>query len=257
MQVSSSMIASGAIQTSHFASNAVAPDADRVDGYHASQTPSAYTIPVSDFSGKLSIGWIPDAVRNRGFVVFTSSSTWTVPAGVTQILIIAVGAGGGGGGARATGDGTNMAVASAAGGKAGLVDFTVASVSPGSTLTIYVGSGGSGGSGSTASSGGEGGHSSVVRGITVLAHAYGGPGGAGSSASAGQIVVVSSGFAGSAQVGGNGEPCLGPGGQSGWNSSGTYAVGYGSGGGGAHAASTSSSQQSGGNGGRGIVVIIY
>jgi len=36
-----------------------AKDSDKVDGYHASQTPSADTIPVAESTGKINLGWIP------------------------------------------------------------------------------------------------------------------------------------------------------------------------------------------------------
>lgn len=37
-------------------------NSDMVDGYHASTTPTATTVPVSDGTGKLNIGWIPSGV---------------------------------------------------------------------------------------------------------------------------------------------------------------------------------------------------
>ena len=72
-------------------------DADKVDGYHASQTPTANTIPVANSSGKLDAGWLPEGNLNVNAVEFTSSGTWDVPSGVTKIIVFAIAGGGGGG----------------------------------------------------------------------------------------------------------------------------------------------------------------
>lgn len=40
-----------------------AKDADRVDGYHASQTPAANTIPVADSLGIIANAWLSNAIR--------------------------------------------------------------------------------------------------------------------------------------------------------------------------------------------------
>jgi len=39
-------------------------NADKLDGYDASQTPSANTIPVAGEDGKLDKGWIPVVLPN-------------------------------------------------------------------------------------------------------------------------------------------------------------------------------------------------
>jgi len=36
-------------------------DVDKVDGYNASQTPQANTIPVAKSDGKLDAGWLPSS----------------------------------------------------------------------------------------------------------------------------------------------------------------------------------------------------
>jgi hypothetical protein len=77
------------------------------------------------------------------FVSFRSSTSWIVPAGVTQLMIEAWG--GGGGASTVTG-----------GGGGGYI-VAIVNVTPGMSLTITVGSGGSGGSSST-----NGGSSSVL-----------------------------------------------------------------------------------------------
>ncbi|MDN5275385.1 MAG: hypothetical protein JWN33_34 [Candidatus Saccharibacteria bacterium] len=109
---------------------------------------------------------------------FTSqgANAYTVPAGVTSLTFKAWGAGGGGGGGAATTGG--------GGGGGGYVQSTI-TVTPGETLTIYVGGGGIGGShnalGTLAGGGGGGGGlTSVYRGSNPLLIASGGGGGGGS-----------------------------------------------------------------------------
>ena len=101
----------------------------------------------------------------------TSSTSFTVPAGVTSILCQVLA--GGGGSAIATNH---------AGGGGGYAYGTLA-VTPGETLTITVGLGGTGGQ-SLGGQGNAGGTSSIVRSVTTLMSATGG-GGSGSSASQG------------------------------------------------------------------------
>ena len=112
---------------------------------------------------------------------FTSqgSNSYVVPAGVTSLTFKAWG-GGGGGGAGGSGSATG-----GTGGGAGYVNSTI-SVTPGETLTIYVGGGGNGGShsagGGTNLAGGGGaggGFTSVYRAGTPLLIAAGGAGGGG------------------------------------------------------------------------------
>jgi hypothetical protein len=90
----------------------------------------------------------------NGVQEFTTSGTFTVPAGITHILVEMWGAGGGGGGG-----GAGVAVGpyffeGAAGGGAGGGGYTLAviSVTPGSVYTISVGAGGAGGQGGCSSS---------------------------------------------------------------------------------------------------------
>lgn len=82
--------------------------------------------------------------------VFTSSGTFTVPAGVTVVKVTVVG-GGGAGGAPIT-SGIN-AVASGGGGGGGAAIKYITGLIPGSTINVTVGAGGSGGNGGTSSFG--------------------------------------------------------------------------------------------------------
>lgn len=104
------------------------------------------------------------------------SSSFVVPTGVTSLTVKMWGAGGGGGG------GANGQIGGAGGG-GGFTQATI-SVTPGETLTTYVGGGGGGGNYSASGSdagggGGGGGHTSIYRGVTPLIIAAGGGGGGG------------------------------------------------------------------------------
>ena len=100
-------------------------------------------------------------------VVFNTEgpTPWTVPAGVTSIIVKAWGGGGGGGGA-----GDKMS--GAAGGGAGFAKATL-NVTPGESLSIYVGGAGDCGGDDKKFTGGGGqggGYSGVKRGSTQSYH---------------------------------------------------------------------------------------
>ena len=103
--------------------------------------------------------------------VFTSSGTFTVPAGVTAIRVTVVGAGGGSGGAAA---GSCDAATGGAGGGGGAAIEYITGLTPGGTHTVTVGTGGTAG-GSGNSAGGAGGTSSFA----AFCSATGGGGGGG------------------------------------------------------------------------------
>ena len=93
----------------------------------------------SDFLQMLSNNSSPS---NLGFTVFTQSGTFTVPQGVTEILVEAWGGGGGGGGTCA-----QSTARYGGGGGAGAYIKTRVSVTPLETYTVNVGQGGQGGQG--------------------------------------------------------------------------------------------------------------
>ena len=105
-------------------------------------------------------------------VEFITSGTFTVPPGVTTVLVTMCG--GGGGAANVAGGG----------GSGGWVEKYPLAVIPGETLTITVGAGGSpapltysGSSQSGPTSASPGGNSEILRGSTLLLRTYGGGGG--------------------------------------------------------------------------------
>ena len=85
------------------------------------------------------------ATGGKGFTsqMFTSTTTWTVPAGVTQVILI--GAGGGAGGA----GGTRTILQDVPGGNGVVPSMKIISVVPNTTYTITIGAGGTGGTGTT------------------------------------------------------------------------------------------------------------
>jgi len=150
-------------------------------------------------------------VCGQTLIPFTSSGTWTCPAGVTSIKVEVYGAGGGGGGAA----NTNNYRGAGGGGGAYNVNNSV-SVVPGTTYNIIVGNGGS--AGTTTANGGDGGNTSLTNSSTILIIANGGKGGGsqmsstspvGGAGGAGGTFSGGSGFGGASGAGGGGGGCAG------------------------------------------------
>ncbi len=119
----------------------------------------------------------------QGTSIFTTSGSWTAPAGVTSIQVEAYGAGGGGGYG-----GSSNKNGGGGGGGGGYTRNTAVAVTPGTTYTITVGIGGSGGN---ASNGGNGTASSATFNVVTVtgnfgfggnSYTNGGNGGAGGAA---------------------------------------------------------------------------
>jgi hypothetical protein len=105
-----------------------------------------------------------------GSQVYNTPGTYnfTVPSGVTRLLASAIAAGGGSGGAQVPSSGGNYGGSGGGGGaESGFLDVT-----PGTVLTINVGTGGLAGTSTT--NGTTGGSSSIANGVTVLLSATGG-----------------------------------------------------------------------------------
>ena len=177
-----------------------------------------------------------------GQQLFTSSGTFTVPTGVTSIVVVCVGAGGGGGG---SGD---VDETGGGGGGGALAYVNSITTTPGESLTVAAGGGGGGGGANAA--GAAGGNSSLSRGGTVLCEAGGGSGGLGgrsSSNAAGGTVNTGTGGAGGAGGSGSDRNTNNAGGGGG---AGGYA-GAGGDGGDENAANNATAGSGGGGGGGG------
>lgn len=216
----------------------------------------------------------------RGMQMYNMPGTfsWTVPAGVTKILISGCGGGGGGGGSGG-GSSTNRS-GGAGGGGAGKAQLpTLRSVTPGTTLSITIGAGGNGGArGSSGSgnggSGGNGGNTVVTNMPGGTLTLQGGGGGGGSKSSSGSGLSPSIGFPIGQQGGYGSEYFSGFGGNGGGSifgaaghgspaagvsSPGYDADGHGAGGGGGGGVVSTSNNQGnlGGAGAPGLIVIHY
>lgn len=186
--------------------------------------------------------------------IFNSQGTdsFVVPAGVTSLTLKLWGAGGGGGGGGSSGVGGD-------GGGGGYTLSTI-SVTPGETLSIYVGGGGAGGSYSSGGTdagggGGGGGFTSVYRGGSALTIAAGGGGGGGArrtigggDGGAGGGTTGIAGTAVGAGGGGAGTPTTGGAGGTSSNNPGTSGASL-SGGAGADGRSSAGADGSGAAGG--------
>jgi hypothetical protein len=154
---------------------------------------------------------------NGGFTsqaVFTATGSFTVPPGVTSLLVEVWGGGGGGGASAPNGS-------PGGGGGGGGFGESVVAVTPGDVITVTVGGGGtpgSGGNGTTSVPGGPGGTSSFGTLVTATggqggsAASEGGPGGVGGTSTS----PISSDGATGTSNGGEGESTMGmPGGAAG------------------------------------------
>jgi len=81
--------------------------------------------------------------------IFTSSGTWTCPAGVKRVTLIGCGGGGGGGGGYEITNGTNVWASGGSGGGGAMLRQVEVSVIPNSGYTITIGAGGTGGAATT------------------------------------------------------------------------------------------------------------
>lgn len=152
------------------------------------------TLPTSPISIQDLIDETNSDVDDTVNVLFTSTTTWTVPAGVTAVQMVAIGGGGGGGGSLHSGNSR----AGGAGGPGGVDIGGTIAVTPGEILQIQVGVGGTAASwpglvvcpGNGTANGGNGGTTRVYRAaspstnLVLATGGYGGNGGNGDTAPA-------------------------------------------------------------------------
>lgn len=201
--------------------------------------------------------------------VFTSSGTWTKPAGCTTVFVRVVGGGGGGGGAPATPAGQYSH--GGGGGSGGYSEEFITS-GLGATETVTIGAGGTGTSGGAGNGGGTssfGAHLSATGGTggQTAGPASGafisGVGNGGSGSGGGYNVFGQSGMTGFVEtasgnlLGGAGGPSVVAGGASpvGGSNNGANALAGSGGGGGGASNQPSQGAKTGGTGGAGVVIV--
>lgn len=222
---------------------------------------------VTSLYGGLATPYAPSlSAPFSNFVLLTTGTSWTAPAGANVVEVDECGAGGGGGGVAA-------ATATASGGLAGPLVTARMNVTPGTAYSYSIGAGGNGGA--AGNNGGTAGGGTTFNGLAVHG---GGAGGGSASGNAGALTnsfingslatsvtvptssVTVTGFtlllntAGSGSTGGAGvNSPWGAGGAGGANAAGSDATGYCAGGGGA--GSSGSSSFAGGKGASGAIVL--
>lgn len=189
-----------------------------------------------------------------GVKEFTSNGTFTVPAYVKKIRVDAVGGGAGGGAGGGYWSTSDYGAAAGGGGGAGeYVTNKYLNVTPNSTISVIIGSGGTGGKfvwrmTNMRASNGTNGTASIVNGVTIARGGYFGEGGEGTDMVGGsnRASVGSAGANyGTGMTSGTNRGIGGTGGNSGYSS---YGRGGNGGDAGANASSNNSDGKNGSNG---------
>ena len=217
----------------------VLDNADTVANWTSSNptyfTASQDTIDKQEGTGSIQVA----ASSGTPQQVFNSSTTWTVPAGVTSVEVLVV-AGGGSGGSGSTAKGSG-------GGAGGLVYGSAFAVNAGNNLTVTIGAGGAG---VNAVNPGNIGGNSVFDTLIALGGGIGvcngNAGGNGGSAGGGASTAAGAGAGGAATQPGSASGGFGCNGGNGWG--GNASAG---GGGGAGAVGQNGAQLYAGAGGAG------
>ncbi len=113
--------------------------------------------------------------KTRKTQAFTTSGTWTKPAGVDSIEILLVGGGGGAGAGSSSGSSTTLRISTGAGGGGQVIkrDLDVSSIASGTNVPVVIGAGGIGGASANAA-GAVGGDSTFGTLLTALGGGSGG-----------------------------------------------------------------------------------
>ena len=168
-------------------------------------TQGAGKVLTSDANGNASWQTISSGTTSQNWQVFSSNGTFTVPAGVTRLLVEAWGAGGGGGGGY--GRPLGGSAGGGGGGSSGSYSKRYVTVTPGQIINITVGIGGTGGIGGTPNNCGTSGTNGGETIFGSLLTVPGGKFGTGGCASTGGIGGAA---VGNGSAGGNGGPNLPP-----------------------------------------------
>lgn len=128
--------------------------------------------------------------------VFTANGTFTVPTGVTRLVVTVFGGGGGGGGGSLS---PCAGVYGQPGGAGGAAEVYLTGMTPGENITVTLGAGGNGGNGTTSGNGGNG-----TAGGTTSFGAYvsctGGAGGQGAPVNVALIYTINGSVTTSYQI---------------------------------------------------------
>jgi len=83
----------------------------------------------------MAISAYPPKVPQKNVVTLTSGSSWTVPAGVIQVVVTTIGGGGGG---------WNLVTNGSAPGAGGQIRISTVTTTPGASISYSIGAGGTG-----------------------------------------------------------------------------------------------------------------
>ena len=164
-------------------------------------------VTITNGPGTITIASTAGTVTPTNVQVFTSSGTWTKPAGAVSVNIQLLAGGGGGGAGRKDSTAGTVRCGGGGGGGGSIVNVTVPASLLGATETVTIGAGGGGGPAqATDVTNGTGGSSGTATSFGLNITANGGTGGGGGTATTGTggsgVLQGNSGSSASATGGG-------------------------------------------------------